>query len=430
MNRVAMTFMILALANLSLAKADVVKLQNGGELRGKILSQPKEKEKPVVIQTLSGAVVRVEQANVQFVTKRRLIIEEYETRKRFVPDTEEAHWQMATWCRSNNLVKQRAVHLERVIELSPDHEQARYGLGHTRRNGVWMSPAEKDAEMRAKGYVKYKGRYITEEEFLLLEQTEIEIAAEREWFQKLKPLHKRLIGRDDRKSRAAYEDIKKIDSPHAVRALVNFFGDDKNKNVRRLYVEVLSQIEGLKPVEPLVNACLLDSDKKVRELAMESFAKDQFKAATAFLIDGLGSEHNIVVRRAGVALEQIGTTEVIPFLIEALTSTHKYKVRGPSDTPTYSFNTNGSFGQLQSPVPPEIALMLLTGQLPNGVIVLNQGQPNAPTKIYTVRFTHKNPEVRAALKKLTGEDYGYDARSWRLWLAANTKLKGVAPAVN
>ena len=414
----------------NVAFADVIKLSNGGELRGKLVSQPKDTSKPIVIQTLSGAVVTIDQDTIEFVTKRRLIVEAYETRKKFVPNTEAGHWEMAEWCRSNNLRKQRETHLERVIFFNPDHEQARYGLKHTKRNGKWMSPAEKDAEMRAKGYAKYKGRYITEEELQLLEQTEIEIAAERQWFQKIKPLHKRLVGRDADRSKAAHDDFKKIDSPHAVPALKNFCSEDKNNNVRRLYVEILSQVEGVKPVEALVEACLLDSDAIVREIAVKGFKQDQLKTAKAFFVDGLQNKYNVVVNRAAAMLEEIGSEDVIPNLIDALTSTHRYQVKRPATNNSYSFTTDGNFAGNQSPIPPEIELMLISGQLPQGVIVLNSGQPPVPMKTVTVRYTHKNPQVRSALKKLTGQDFGYDSRSWRLWLAADSKKIGNAPVLN
>ncbi len=34
-----------------------------------------------------------------------------------------------------------------------------------------------------------------------------------------------------------------------------------------------------------------------------------------------------------------------------------------------------------------------------------------------VPFTYRNVEVRAALQKLTGEDFGYDMASWRNWIS-------------
>ena len=72
--------------------------------------------------------------------------------------------------------------------------------------------------------------------------------------------------------------------------------------------------------------------------------------------------------------------------------------------------------------------MLRSGQLSNGVVV---NQANAPafkkTKIVRIKYEHKNGEVLSALRKLAGEDFGYDERTWRLWWIARKNGAGKIP---
>ena len=137
--------------------ADLVKLINGGELRGKIVATSDAKYK-IRVETLTGATVVVERSKVQFVTPRSLSMEEYETRSRSIEDSSDAHWELAEWCRQRGLIKQRETHLRRVTELAPDHEKAQSILGRVWHQGRWI---DRDELMASQGYVKYKNKYIT-----------------------------------------------------------------------------------------------------------------------------------------------------------------------------------------------------------------------------------------------------------------------------
>ena len=47
--------------------------------------------------------------------------------------------KLATWCAKNKLADQERAHLTRVIELVPDHPDARRRLGHLMVDGEWLS---------------------------------------------------------------------------------------------------------------------------------------------------------------------------------------------------------------------------------------------------------------------------------------------------
>lgn len=407
----------MGLASLS-ARADLIRLGSGGELRGSIVriegSGPGER---ITLETLSGAVVTVERGEIRFVTRRPKLIEEYESRVRRIAETAEAHWDLSEWCRQNALKEQRNLHLERVVELDPGHEAAHRALGHTLRDGIWMS---RDEIMTAQGYVKHKGRYITRQELELIEKTQAERDQELDWFRKVRLWHGWLTGRHEERRQTGRLELEQIADPHAVPALVRFLGDDENRAIREFCVAILAEIGGAKPVPALVNLSLRDPDVEIRLAALNAIREEQREAAIPFYLAELKNDLNAIVRRAGACLGCFEDTRVIPPLIDALVTTHRYRIRVPGSTsPTFSFGTDGSFAG-GTALPPDVELMLRSGQLPYGAAVHQVPPPGQElrTKIVTVKYDHQNPEVLTALQKLTGENHGYDERTWRLWWAA------------
>ena len=109
--------------------------RNPGALQGD--GKSKAADGLVSIRTMSGATVSVISDEVQAVVRRRMIVEEYETRRRAIPDTLDAHWELAEWCRQNSLSKEREVHLRRVVEFDETHlaTHRRWGTCGTTGNG-------------------------------------------------------------------------------------------------------------------------------------------------------------------------------------------------------------------------------------------------------------------------------------------------------
>lgn len=420
----------------SVAAADVIRLTNGGELRGTISGteqSPDETQRsandgPVSIKTLSGATVVVDRDQIEFATRRPVILEHYEVRAQQTADTVEAQWALAEWCREHNLESERKVHLERVIELDPDHEKAHHALGHTKHNGEWTT---RDAVMKAQGYVKYKGRYVTPQELEIIKKSAAERKAEQAWYPKVRLWQTWLTGRDPDRRNLGLANLKAINDPDAVTALAHFLSDDSNKAVRGLYVKILGQIPGIEPVAALVKQSLFDADYEVRYQALNALSPEQYEAAMPLYVRALQDEKNAVVVRAADALRRIGDERAVPNLIDALVTTHRYQIRVPSSNQfNLGFGTNGTFANPgQVPLPPDVEAALRTGQLPQGVIVLPPQVPTLPQKarVVTVERTYKNSEVLSALKTLTGKSFGYDERTWRLWWASQKSQVGGTP---
>jgi hypothetical protein len=398
--------------------ADLIRLDNGGELRGEFRGPvSRESESVVEIITWTGARVIVARPDTQFLTVRSQKLEEYETRAKQRPATVEACWELAEWCRTQGLSRQRSEQLEQLLAIDPQHEDAHRGLGHTFQQGRWMTRHE---EMTARGYVRHGNRYVTQQELDLLQKSEAQREAEQAWFPRVRLWLGWSLGNHAARRAEGLEKFRAIRDPDAVAAIVNFLATHEQADVRRLGVEVLGQLTGSRPVGPLVARSLEDPDSDVRRTAFQTLDPDQHAEARARYAAALSHELNVVVRRAAVALKDVGDATVVPALIEALVTAHRYRVTYKELTPSYAVGSDGSLG-LVSPgeiwLPPDVDLALRTGQLPYGVVVQPPPQSGV-LKTTTVQRHERNPEVLSALKHLTGRDFGYDERTWQLWRAS------------
>ncbi|GIX04730.1 MAG: hypothetical protein KatS3mg114_0599 [Planctomycetaceae bacterium] len=390
---------------------DVVRLHHGGEIRGKVTSH--ERDEFITIETTEGVLIQVSRRDVSLVVRRPLKVEEYETRSRLIPDTIPAHWELAEWCREQRLTEQRQEQLQRIVELDPAHEQAHLALGHVWKEGNWV---DYDEYMTARGFVKYKGRYVTQQEYDLAVKSQAERQRELEWYPQIRLWTTWLSAKESLRTQALNE-FAQLQDDDAAPAVQRFLAEHPTSDVRRLAITVLQKMAGPKATTVLAKRVLFEPEPSLRLAALEALPTKQRDIARAEFLKGLRHEANPVVCRAGWGLQRVGDARVIPGLIEALNTQHPYTVRVPAGT-TYSFAADGSGWGTTSGLPPEIELGLRAGQYPQGVIVLNPPGSQIPMKTVTVRVTLQNAEVLTALQHLTGQNFGYDERLWRLWWAA------------
>lgn len=408
------------------ACADVVGLRNGGVLRGEVEASD-DKAAQVDVRTLTGGRIVLDKGQVQTVTRRRLVLEEYESRAKTTPDTVDDQWELALWCRDRHLSSQRQAHLENVVRLDPEHEKARRMLGHVRRNGEWVN---KDDAMLRQGYVKYEGEFVTPQERDILEQQDAQREVEKDWHKKIRIWYNWANGRNAQRRDEGIQFLLALNTPDAIPALSRFLKDNRDEAWRKAFVQIVGQIPGERSAAALTLLSLHDEVADVRSRAFDAIGAERYSFVVPIYVAELRNGHNAVVRRAASALGRIGDVNVVPQLIEALVTSHTYRVRVPTNEGTYSFNRGGSMSAGLGPngdilLPAEVEAALRTGQLQNGVIVV---QPNKPmrTKVVTVRRNHENSEVLTALNKLTGESFGYDENAWRAWWSAKQTLNAGA----
>lgn len=417
--------LVVSLVGTSSSSADLVRLKNGGEIRGTLLHKTElAGASEITIVTLTGASVVLRRDAIEFVTPRSVNLEVYEDKLRDLPDTIDAHWDLAEWCKSARLSRQRTEQLEAILLLDPQHDAAHKALGHRVHDGEWLSHEEL---MRSRGYVRHGRRWVTQQELDLIVVSEEERAAEQKWYGKVRLWLGWLMGHDADRKRQGFANLTSLDDPNAVTALRHFLGDHGNPDVRQLFVRILGQLPGPKPIRPLVERSLQDENAAIRSDAVSQLNLEFQDLAIEFYLGALQNDLNTVVRRAGLALRTVGTQNEVDELIDALVTQHQYKVTVQIQDQSYAVGSDGSIGMARgTSLPPSVEGALRTGQLPYGAVVVPP-RGATRTKTVTIKRDERNPEVRGTLKELTGQDFGYDERTWRLWWAA--QQSGGIPAL-
>jgi hypothetical protein len=395
----------------TIARADSIALNNGGEIRGELLTDASgERGSTVSIRTLSGASIAVQREEVASVVRRRPVLEEYVTRRRRAADTVAGQWELAEWCRQNSLSKERQVHLQRVVEIEPEHAAAHRGLGHIRQQGRWISPHER---MQSRGLVKHKGKDVLPQELELIQEADRINAAERNCLRPVKQWQGWLSGdRADRRT-TALARLNEIRDAHAIPALARAFRDDPREESRLEYIAVLSKIEGDRAIVYLAVQSIIDESRAVREAAISAVRRRGPAPAIPVYQRGLKNRLNSLVNCAGEALGQLGDDNSIPNLIEALITRHSYRAILPEESPM----AIGDELENRSPIVfgPSAKLAIPGGRQPAVVADSELPEDDPEGDEVEVFKDEKNPGVLSALTLLTGKNFGFDADAWRDW---------------
>ncbi len=383
---------ILVVAALGSARGETFVLQQGGQIEGEWVNPNQLPRETYVVKTASGVTVTLARAQVRQVVRQRPNEAEYERIRPRYADTVEGQLQLAEWCRERNLPAQRRAHLERVIELDPNHVQARHGLGYSQVGGRWTTQKE---AMEEQGLKWFKGRYRTKQEIEILEERQKQEAAEKEWAQKIDRWEGWLKGD---KARLAKESIDEITDPAAVKGLVQAMKSNSNPAVRLLFVAALARIGAQDAEKALAYFAVEDPIDEVRLTCLDHLKAKKNPAAVDFFVSYLRSKDNRYVNRAGVALGQMGDRSAVSPLIDALVTEHKYKVQSRP-----AGQTSSTFGMGPGGSPGPMGMSF------------GGGGPKVVTEYL------QNRAVLEALTSLTGVNYGFDVRAWRSWYTLQRK---------
>lgn len=371
----------------------VFKLATGGEIRGKFLNVDERPRTRFLIETSAGGKLTLARADVAEFTRKPARELEYERLRPTYPDTVEGQLALAEWCKENQLLEARKTHLERIVQLAPEHEQAHKALGHRLINGEWMTH-EKYME-DVVGKVKLAGvGWVTPQEAQLRQERQHQKVAEQTQFRAVKRLVGLLDARDVRQRTAAREDLLKITTPAAVKAIDHYKDPKEQKDpaIRLLLVQVLGKIPGGGAVERLIDAALTDPDRDVRMESIHLLSERKEVMAVRKFCERLTDNKNEIINRAGFALGHMDDASAIGPLINALVSTHVYvQTTGGGTSATFGSNGNNSFG--------------------------------SGTRTSVTKRTYQNEEVLVALRKITGKNFDYNVGQWRDWYATQKKTQ-------
>ena len=382
------------LASLRGAAGETIVLRNGGRIEGELLNPDEKPRKTYVVKLSTGGQVTFQTSQVEKVISTRPEMAEYEKTRSDYPDTAEGQWNLAEWCKEHRLEGLRKTHLKRVLELDPDHVQARRLLGYNKHSdGKWYTEEE---WMTKQGYVRYNGQWKLPQEIELDEAKRKKDLAEKEWIKNIKQWREWLGGS---RSKQGKENLRAIRDPAACRALAMNLVKESSTEMRTLYVDILSKIPGPESEATLAYTAMEDSDEEIRLNCLDILAKTKSPETVAYFVHRLGDKNNAMVNRAGVAIGRMKEPSTIRPLIDALITTHKEIVRsgGSPGSTSSSFGTRGT---------------------PGGGMSFGQK---------TVVLVHhvQNQPVLDALIAITRQNFSFDQRAWKTWYAAQTKAADV-----
>jgi len=364
------------------ARGDIFRLKSGGQVTGAIIDRGKQGE--YVVQSGQATVITLSRRQVEKVISQDTIELQYSQRSRALPDTVEAHRELASWCKTNRLTKQTKHHLRRILELDPSDEASRLSLGYQQHRGRWMT---RDEIMTARGLQLYEGDYRTPQDIALRERDKFRDTAETDWFRKIRRWVSWL---DDRRAAEAAKMIANVKDPNAARAIIKLLKKENNQRVRDLLIATLAELKHPAVVTTLVDFSLYDPDDEVRLQCLEYLLQNHQPISLQPYINALVEKknENVIINRAAEALHRIEDPRAISSLIDALVTTHKFKNLGaPPGNVNPTFDSRGGSG-------------LSMGGDKNKIILRPM----------------RNLKVRQALVKLSGgQDYEFDEKLWRMW---------------
>jgi len=315
-------------------------------------------------------------------------------------DDANAQFQMALWCAEHGLKVESRKHHRMVVVLKPDHRASRRALGFESIGGRWVSGKDK---MRAKGFVKHDGVWLTPEEYR--HYAADKVAAEEARAARIKgnAAIKMAWSKDATKRQRAMGMIEEIDARHRLRPLaiaarINY-GD-----VRRFAVKQLGELDTDEALPPLYKRAIFDRDEGIRKAAAEAIRDTDAKGKIGPFVRALQSPFDSVRLHSIQALQTLGDAGAVGPLVA------RYSVAGGSGQLVYLTQvTQVSYVQ---DFDVEVAQ---TSFIADPVIgVVQDGIVHAFRVMATNGFfdVYEEPALADALTSLSGKEFGKDKKKW------------------
>ena len=384
----------LALLSAPAVQADRFVLTSGGTLEGTLLNRQQTPRTTYEIETRPGVKVVLEAERVSEVARQKDVEAEYARVAPTYLDNVADQWKLAEWCRQHQLKAHRAIHLRRIIELQPDHVEARHGLGYVQLKGEWTTRGE---NLAAQGYQLYRGEWRSPQDIAMIEQREKAKLVAREWLGRLKSWRAQL--NDPKFAATAYQRIASVRDASAVRPLCEMLRHELSRDVKALYIEVLGEINTADAIEAIVYVSLNDPDVEVFHACADTLERLAPPNLAKPYLDALKNDNNVRLNRAAHMLGRIGDKSALGPLIDVLVTSHRVVLSSGGGAKGDAISTSFS---------------------PDGG---NSFQQGASQQVYEQAV--QNREALDALTRLSsGQSFGYDQTSWRRWHAAENMRGG------
>lgn len=382
---------VLILGGAGRSSADEFLLSNGGRIEGQWLNRDEQPLHQYLVLTPSGVKVSLPVQKVDRTIRDSAARKEYEAKAPLTGPSVDEQWQLAEWCRQNHLFDERKVHLRQIIAQYPNHPQARRALGYQFLNGEWITQSD---FRRSEGYEYYKGRWRTPQEIEILESRGRMEQAQKDWLVKLRRFRKDLD--DPTKAKPAHESLLAIKDSVAVGPLAAMMVRERSRRVKLLYADMLAQMNTSESIAVLIERTLSDPDIEVYYYCLDRLLELNPPHLALPYINALKDQYNERINRAAAALGRIDDPSAVSPLIDALITTHTHVLprkpgTGPNSTTTGFSDDGTTFKQNEAPE----------------VLVVHV----------------QNQHVLDALTRLTGANFGYDQKGWRIWHAQELKAQ-------
>ena len=360
----------------------VLLLKDGGTLEGELLNPDEINRKLYRVKTAEGFEICLNSQLVEKVQGReREALIEYNRDAPLTSNTIENHLLWAKWCNEHQLPAQAKVHWQQILELDPDHADARRALGYNKTAAGWESQQEK---LEHRGYIFERGQWKTSYEIEVAKMLENRKQESDNWQRTIRELYRRLPQTEN--------ELLAIRNPAAVIPIRDVLVEENNPYVRTILLRTLVQIPDNYAIQ-LVAGWPIRPDEPLEDIRKMCIEELQRRISTQPEIRGImigvyrdalrsKTVDPIIINLAAKVLADIGGHEAIPELIDVLVVQRKETIQNQPQNYGFGGSKSG-FSQAGKPI--------------------------------TVPIVEPNPIVRSALIKLTGCDFEFNQTMWRDW---------------
>ncbi len=396
----------------SLKLKDSVSLRSGSKLYGEILKQDKNENgrEFTIIKTEAGSTLKLDS---RFVEKTHVLDEIdrlYNNKIEIIEDTPEGHWSAVSWCvkqssGKNRFKDQLDFHYHRIMELDPNDTKVKQRLGYKyiESQNRWVPES---LYYQSLGYVRKGTGWAPSLQLTINENGEANndyLGERKKRYATWKRFRKKFESGANNVSEAELaNDLYAFCDGAAVPFIFNDAKRDRSGRFRSLFIEAFGKVPTNAATQALVYFSVEDPVQQNRERALDLLQQPHYNQAyAASHLSRYFDTKKYPNRALQIAAFNIGELEaegaILP-LIGVLSTKH---VISPGDDP----------GRINQSVDP------LTGD----INTFGVGNNSAPTSVVI-----DNENVTAALRKITGQDYGFNQLAWKRWYIENHTLLNVS----
>lgn len=368
---------------LSKLRGDVFELKDGRKISGDATEY--DQGKAYLVRIDDGVQVVLPKNEIKRHDRNLPSFKEYAEKAANLPQTVEAHVEMAAWCAKNGLVHHEKAHYERILDFEPNHEVARAALGYKRdKTNQWARVFDVMTEEQGKVKVGAKYRF---PELVELEKAahDFEVASKTRR-KEIRRWHQEALSPGPRMAESRNK-LHQISDELAIPALSELLLS-KNTNDNPLkgdYVQLLRRFQNRSAAQALIESSMHDNDANVREACYDALKEYGKSIAVAAYKAYLRNDNPEVINRAAEGLAVMNDpTSILP-LIDALESSHNRQINPGPGMNVGTSNGNGG---------------LSMGGKAKNVVLKSQNQ-----------------RVLGTLSQLTGVNFQYDKKEWLMWYA-------------